>query len=750
MKSATLGSYWFAGAKWWYERPAQGPEYLMTSGVIATNVSVYIISNHAESSVRFTAGIPPVSASHYRGNYSWVSSNWSACDALCGDGVMGREVQCVRGEGEEGGVKGEGVEDVRCVDVERPVDVKECRSDICLYQWRAGQWGQCIGECGEGERKRTVECLLTNNGTIVNTSFCSSEEAPESVSVCHTLRGCHYEWKAGGWSKCSSICGEGQRTRNISCLLANNGSVVDTRYCETNSTPETVSPCGDECSYKWRIRRWRQCIGECGEGERKRTVECLITNNGTIVNTSFCSSEEAPESVSVCHTLRGCHYEWKAGGWSKCSSICGEGQRTRNISCLLANNGSVVDTRYCETNSTPETVSPCGDECSYKWRVGQWGQCIGECGEGERKRRVECLLTNNHTVVNRSFCSSEEAPESVSVCHTLRGCRYEWKAGGWSKCSSICGEGQRTRNISCLLANNGSVVDTRYCETNSTPETVSPCGDECSYKWRVGQWEQCIGECGEGERKRRVECLLTNNHTVVNRSFCSSEEAPESVSVCHTLRGCRYEWKAGGWSKCSSICGEGQRTRNISCLLANNGSVVDTRYCETNSTPETVSPCRDECSYKWRVGEWGGCEGGSCEGVRRRNITCVLVNDNSVVADSYCDPKTTPTDSADCQPEECRYEWRTEKWGGCSVGCGEGVRVREVYCVLVNGAGGSRRVISGCDNSSILSESEQCSDESCSNFYWMGGEWSEVSHKEEEEEEEEEGGEEEEEEEEED
>ena len=178
------------------------------------------------------------------------------------------------------------------------------------------------------------------------------------------------------------------------------------------------------------------------------------------------------------------------------------------------------------------------------------------------------------------------------------------------------------------------------------------------------------------------------------------------------------------------LCGEGgERSRKVTCVLINNGTIVEETHCTQSTKPESIASCGDECQYEWRRGEWGACDGDSCEdGIRRRDVNCVLVNNGSAVAESYCNSSgERPATQTDCQAHLCQYDWRTGAWGRCSVGCGEGVREREVYCVLVNGRDGERRVESiFCDNSSLPKRRETCVEEPCTNYNWTSSPWTEV------------------------
>ena len=97
VESADLNSYWFAGTKWWYERPSHGAEYFRTSGIVTEDVLLYVIANDGNRSVQYSAGVPLNQSSEFSGHYAWRRSEWGDCEAVCGEGVQRSVVECVRG-----------------------------------------------------------------------------------------------------------------------------------------------------------------------------------------------------------------------------------------------------------------------------------------------------------------------------------------------------------------------------------------------------------------------------------------------------------------------------------------------------------------------------------------------------------------------------------------------------------------------------------------------------------------------------
>mmetsp|Transcript_22796 Transcript_22796/g.48847 ORF Transcript_22796/g.48847 Transcript_22796/m.48847 type:complete len:551 (+) Transcript_22796:184-1836(+) len=77
-------------------------------------------------------------------------------------------------------------------------------------------------------------------------------------------------------------------------------------------------------------------------------------------------------------------------------------------------------------------------------------------------------------------------------------------------------------------------------------------------KWKVGSWLPCSNQCGSGVRTRKVEC-----NSGVEDDCAMNSKKPRSSESCTEYHGCKYE--TSSWSKCSSRCSTGTRTRRVEC-----------------------------------------------------------------------------------------------------------------------------------------------------------------------------------------
>ncbi|CAG5850450.1 unnamed protein product [Menidia menidia] len=209
-----------------------------------------------------------------------------------------------------------------------------------LFIWTHSSWQNCSVRCGGGERRTTVSCIRIINKTmeVVGDGNCQPENRPHPyVQVCNThpcqaptkIQSRRYWWMSGEWGPCSVTCGEGVQHREVSCVYhLQNSSVFHSQdqYCPGGKPPAMQTCEGPSCSTVWQTSEWSKCSSTCGQGVHKRTVVC--TNpEGACDPLSKPTQEEPCEDNSEC-------YEWRFGGWSKCSSSCGKGLQSRVVHCM--------------------------------------------------------------------------------------------------------------------------------------------------------------------------------------------------------------------------------------------------------------------------------------------------------------------------------------------------------------------------------------------------------------------------------
>jgi len=116
-------------------------------------------------------------------------------------------------------------------------------------------------------------------------------------------------------------------------------------------------------------------------------------------------------------------YNWIAEDWGVCEGNCGVGSATqsRAINCK-SNTGETVSDSFCKQLKPKTTQSCTASLCDteYYWKVGEWGNCQGECGisNGVQNRDVRCQNQNNFSV-KEELCTLAK-PNATQNCSTAK------------------------------------------------------------------------------------------------------------------------------------------------------------------------------------------------------------------------------------------------------------------------------------------------------------------------------------------
>lgn len=116
-------------------------------------------------------------------------------------------------------------------------------------------------------------------------------------------------------------------------------------------------------------------------------------------------------------------------------------------------------------------------------------------------------------------------PRKVVV---LEDARYAWRASKWSKCSRVCGGGDRHRRVKCVDKVTQKEVPQKSCYLHTQhlkPPEKSTCNIDPCLSWQTSEWSRCSAKCGPGTRQREVSCPL--------RDRCDPARRPSNSSACN-------------------------------------------------------------------------------------------------------------------------------------------------------------------------------------------------------------------------
>ncbi|CAG0924988.1 unnamed protein product [Notodromas monacha] len=258
--------------------------------------------------------------------------------------------------------------------------------------------------------------------------------------------------------------------------------------------------------------------------------------------------------------------------------------------------------------------------------LGDWGECSKPCDSGVQERTWECKQRmTSMVIVNRpDHACNTRKPESTLRACLLRHCDA-WVVGPWSECSASCGDGFKTREVTCGFGGNTNDSTgswTAVCNMETRPEDTTNCSENaCSSDrfvtlahqefvdnikgWFVSDWDDsactqptsCQNDQKGAFRKRQVKCFGGD---------------------------CDPEWKPKEETHCANT------VSNISCS-------------ETQSS---------EKEFLWVTGTWTEC---SCESRKRERTAVCFDDEHGIVLDSQCPQEKKPRNSTDCSPEEMSH-----------------------------------------------------------------------------------------------
>ncbi|CAJ1071311.1 thrombospondin type-1 domain-containing protein 7B [Xyrichtys novacula] len=643
------------------------------------------------------------------------------------------------------------------------------------FSWKAGQWGQCVGErCGSGGvQTRTIWCVHIEGWTTQH-SHCQHTDKPESQRHCFKVCDWHqnlFKWEVSGWSSCvlapfffnelklrTAECitaQHGIQRRKVHCVRTSNYTAVTPRICEFFSQkPPTeqacLVPCPQDCIVS-DFTSWSSCSKTCGVGLQHRTRHVLAApmyggaNCPNLTDTKTCSTHlSCPSEESEYQ------YSLKAGAWSKCRLLHHQdsglrGDSTVDLSISSNDNSTVTLTKHVTPHHPHQHLHQTpshGHDMSWELLVGY------------QTRQVYCTRSDGKNSL-LSLCTKDNFPVTSQACVMPQDCKTsDWSL--WSPCSKTCkssdlspGYRLRSRIMTHIPVGGG-----KQCPVLEEKEACNIIGDSLPncprFVWRTTDWGECrilpllsqqdhrLGNisilCGGGIQSRKPYCVQVSNDTAphhrkhvsrpVDARLCAGLEPPLAVQQCFLP--CQLPCLLSQWSPWSSCvhdnCKEPQgkkgfRKRRREVLW------------ESSRSPETCPhlvefiPCEDPTCYQWQVQQEGKCipHKSSCgPGTEALKVTCVSA-DGEDAHTALCQDNPPPTEVA-CEracPADCVVSsWSL--WSPCSHSCtsksaeGRQSRTRTVLAIPEG---------KQCASNLTLEEWRVCNDHPCGVFYWEASVW---------------------------
>ncbi|KAK2492449.1 hypothetical protein MC885_010158 [Smutsia gigantea] len=141
----------------------------------------------------------------------------------------------------------------------------------------------------------------------------------------------------------------------------------------------------------------------------------------------------------------------------------------------------------------------------------------------------------------------------------------------------------------------------------------------------------------------------------------------------------------GPWQDCTKMC-QGLHRREITCIRKSDHTIVSDRRCDHLPLPLLVTErCNTDCELWWHVVSRSECSSRCGQGHRSLDVHCMRYSIHKgqtvPVGDRHCSDQLKPPTREPCRGGCVAARWHYSEWSQCSRSCGGGERSRESYCV---------------------------------------------------------------------
>lgn len=372
-------------------------------------MSVQVLFQSENPGLKYEYTVPELNASR-RPEFHWRWSDWSPCTVTCGGGAQESQPRCVE---KEAGL----VEDTHCDASARPATRRRpCSRQPCPARWWTGPWQPCSATCG-GLRRHTVLCVRSRGKAdqlALREEACDPATKPKDTEPCPDDPRCPAAVLQRNGTAAPPLVLLPQETcgpdRPDLCATVGPSAVVTIAPCvsDTNGTS-----CDAEAKMKDNPPRPTASVVDI----QSNTVLDIPLGDapGDFWNLSGISGHpdilDLPVSRKVV-VLEDARYAWRASKWSKCSRVCGSGERHRRVKCVDKVTQKEVPQKSCYQHTQhlkPPEKSICNTDPCVPWQTSEWSRCSAKCGPGSRQREVICPL--------RDRCDPARKPSNSSACN---------------------------------------------------------------------------------------------------------------------------------------------------------------------------------------------------------------------------------------------------------------------------------------------------------------------------------------------
>ncbi|XP_071546961.1 protein madd-4 isoform X3 [Panulirus ornatus] len=589
------------------------------------------------------------------------------------------------------------------------------------YYWDKRANGPCSASCGGGYQMLSAVCVERSSGRRSAEGLCDHTARPIPVILNCNDHACPTSWQTGDWGACSVSCGQGYQLREVYCSEPRNTTWVRVadHYCAT-PRPRHRQPCNEQDCFRWYDGIWSQCSVTCGDGVQTRVVLCRDVSGRS---SRLCNDDQRPPDTRSCRTGAPCplpatlahprHQPFTPAWWSEEQDVLGSEE---GVAPLMPRPQALTADQQVPAEPT--------------YMKGNWSSCSVSCGEGMRTRSVTCkiFLEFSRTVAELpdSQCPTVKPPHTqrcvLPPCsHAM--IKHEYPAGEASDAA------QEPPIVSLEDAHDDdSNIDHKIHETPFLPRLVNEDLDSGGGKnydhdsdLPVPQAQaynephpglhsyEAPGDLrppsdplllytGEIDAHDQYDSYEVNHgkspnsqHSEMNsieinmggddKEYPGSYHITEVSKIDHI-----YKWTTLGFGPCSASCLGGVQESEVHCIRISDKELVKPKLCSTQDRPDIITrTCNDQpCPPRWNISEFGECSKPCGGGTQTREVKCIHEvtrgGTNTVeVPDNLC-PQPPHRRQQHCNFMDCPPEWVPGRWSKCSAPCGGGIKRREVKC----------------------------------------------------------------------
>ncbi|XP_074788776.1 A disintegrin and metalloproteinase with thrombospondin motifs 12 [Athene noctua] len=604
----------------------------------------------------------------------WWAGEWQKCSTTCGPtGQKKRTVLCIQTVGSDE----QALAVTECQHLLKPKTHLSCNRDVlCPSDWTVSNWTECTVTCGGGIRTRNVTCAKNNDEP------CDTFKRPNSKALCG-LQQCP---SAGRFLIPPLAPRRGRiiirkTTTNPKLSPPRRIPIPSTRSPTTTkiSKPEIVTPCLPMSSGLGNVSEKEETVNRTLQNNFAGTsdVSVVPTENSSHQNSTSwpfhngLSTEivRHDENTTESEPVSTVESEVQRSEDNTVSSFTSNPEITSSYDYLteesddtdgsLGGSEKPIDLLYStELNPEIRTRSTTQDTGS---PVLQNESMTSQPTTASHHRDPSTLLPVSRAAQGFTFPTSANyinlqidvpvvevtTPQAlVTVMPTVFGhvpgdptdSRREMKLPDTSTQSSALEHALRKQSATSEGVLMNVTENSHLIASNKLP------GD--AY-WIVGNWSECSTTCGMGAFWRHVECSSKNT------SHCQHTKKPDPARKCY-LRPCA-SWKTGNWSKCSTNCNGGFKTRDVHCIDVREKRLLRPFHCQLlGYKPQLNTSCNMEPCLQWRVEPWNECSVSCGVGIQQRPVKCTNIETNETEDDSMCVDKPKPTEYQKCNLQECR------------------------------------------------------------------------------------------------